>query len=257
MDPLAIDNPAELIAAKTAAIHGAMLQQSPHVRMPNFQAISSRDVQLLFELYDRDFFDGWLTRTVREKSPLPLGFRASSTMSNAGGKTIHRVHRQPDGTRENSYQIAIASRLLFNTFASIQRPVVVSGRLCHDRLEAMQRIMEHEIIHLTEALLWGKSSCKAARFKTLALRIFGHTGTTHDLVTTREVAAVQHDIKLGGMVAFTFEGQRYVGIVNRIHHRATVLVESDRGRRYTNGKTYLKFYIPLRMLTPIPSTTLA
>jgi hypothetical protein len=112
----------------------------------------------------------------------------------------------------------------------------------------MQRIMEHEIIHLTELLIWGKSSCKADQFRALAQKIFGHDGTMHGLVTAREVAATQHDIKVGRTVAFDFEGQKHVGVVNRIHHRATVLVESDDGMRYSNGKKYRKYYIPLRML---------
>jgi len=251
MDPLAIDNPAELVAVKAAAIHAAMLQQSPHLRTPNFDIIGTCDVQLLFELYDRDFFAGWLSQTVRAKSAQPLAFRVSSAMSRAGGKTLHRLRIAPDGQRENFYQIAIASRLLFNTFADIQRPVEICGHLCQDRLQAMQRIMEHEIIHLTEILLWGKSSCKANRFKHLAHRIFAHAGTTHDLVTTREVAATRNAIQIGSIVQFVFKGTRHTGMVNRIHHRATVLVENPRGTRYANGKTYLKFYIPLRMLEPM------
>lgn len=47
------------------------------------------------------------------------------------------------------------------------------------------------------------------------------------------------------MVEFEFRGERRVGIVNRVHQRATVLVEDPRGQRYRNGKTYAKFYIPL------------
>lgn len=251
MDPIAIDNPAEVVAAKTAAIHAAMLQQSPRLLTANFAAINSRDVQLLFDLYDREFFGSWLAKTVQEISGRPLGFRVSSGMSKAGGKTLHGIRTGLDGKRQHLYQIAIASRLLFNTFGNIQRPVEVCGQLCTDRLQAMQRIMEHEIIHLIELLIWDKSSCKAARFKTLAKRIFNHTGTTHDLVTAREVAAKQHAINIGGTVAFEFEGQRHIGMVNRINHRATVLVESKRGMPYSNGKTYLKFYIPLRMLEPV------
>jgi hypothetical protein len=246
MDPLAIQNPADAITAKTTAIHSAMLQQ---FKTPNFDAISSKDVRLLFDLYDCHFFENWLAKAIKEKSGHSLGFRVSSAMSRAGGKTLMYIRRGPDG-KQHHYQIAIASRLLFNTFSDVQRPVKVCGLLCGDRLEAMQRIMEHEIIHLTEFVVWGKSSCRANRFKGLAGKIFGHIGTTHDLVTTREVAAKQ-DIKVGSVVAFEFDRQQHVGVVNRIHHRATVLVESDEGMRYSNGKRYQKFYIPVGMLRAV------
>ncbi|MEI8198352.1 MAG: SprT-like family protein, partial [Phycisphaerae bacterium] len=187
-------------------------------------------------------------KTVMEKTGHPLCFRLSSTMVRAGGKTLLYARRGPDGKRQFHYEIAIGSRLLFNTFRDIQRPVAVCGLVCSDRLQAMQRIMEHEIIHLTELVRWGQSSCKADRFKGLAQQIFGPGGTTHDLVTAREVAATQHNLKVGVIVKFDYDGQKHVGVVNRIHHRATVLVESEVGMRYSNGKKYQKFYVPLGRL---------
>jgi len=250
MDPLAIHNPPEVITAKTTAIHAAMLRESPHFKTPNFEVIRTKDVRLLFNLCDQHFFGDWLGKTVKEKTGNPLGFRLSSTMTRAGGKTL-LYRRMVDGKYQQHYEIAIGSSLLFNTFGDIQRPVEVCGVLCADRLQAMQRIMEHEIIHLTELLVWANSSCKADRFKTLVGQIFGHPGTMHNLVTTREVAAVQHAIKVGGAVAFEFEGQKHVGVVNRIHHRATVLVESEDGKPYSDGHRYEKFYIPLEMLRAV------
>lgn len=100
---------------------------------------------------------------------------------------------------------------------------------------------------------WPRDGLEKTGCKAKANRIFAHAGTTHDLVTTRQVAAKQHAIQIGSAVQFTFAGQRHIGIVNRIHHRVTVLVESPRGTRYSNGKTYLKFYIPLRMLEAVKS----
>jgi len=141
------------------------------------------------------------------------------------------------------------------TFGDIDRPVIVCGVVCRDRLEALQRIMEHEIVHLVEVLLWGKSNCAMDSFKALAGRIFGHTQSAHGLVTPRERAAVELGIKVGDWVQFEFEGVRYVGRVNRIHRRATVLVPSDHGMPYSDGKIYEKFYIPLEMLTSAPGPT--
>jgi len=89
-------------------------------------------------------------------------------MTRAGGKTIRTVVPQTSGKPEVFYGIAIASRLLFMTFGDIDRPVIVCGLTCDNRLHALQRIMEHEIIHLFELLTWDKSSCSAKRFQGIA-----------------------------------------------------------------------------------------
>ena len=200
----------------------------------------------------RPVLRGWLGKTVTDKADLPLTFRLSSTMTRAGGKTIRTRIPRHDGPPKTHYEIAIASQMLFMTFNDIQRPVVVCGLTCTDRLQALQRIMEHEIIHLTELLVWGKSSCSAPRFRILVANIFGHADTKHDLVTPRERAAVQHGIKLGDLVGFESEGVRHVGRVNRIHHRATVLVEAADGMPYSDGKRYKKWYVPLAGLVSAP-----
>jgi len=126
--------------------------------------------------------------------------------------------------------------------------VRVNGLVCNDRLEAAQRVFEHELIHLLEMLVWGGSSCSADRYKGLVWNYFAHTQTRHDLVTQQERARTRFDVRVGDRVAFTFDGVRHQGVVNRITRRATVLVEDAHGSPYTNGKRYLKFYIPLSML---------
>ncbi len=50
-------------------------------------------------------------------------------------------------------------------------------------------------------------------------------------------------------VRFRIDGVERIGVVNRISKRATVLVEDNtRGVRYTNGKHYSKYYVPVQML---------
>src|SRR5262249_51456206 len=149
---------------------------------------------------------------------------------------------------EVRYEITLSTSLLYQTFKDVERTVRVNGLVCADRLEAAQRVFEHELIHLAEMLVWGRSSCAAEPFRALAWGGFGHTGTQHDLVTQQERARARFDVRVGDRVAFTFEGAPYTGVVNRITRRATVLVEDARGQAYSDGKRYLKFYIPLTML---------
>ena len=151
------------------------------------------------------------------------------------------------------YEIAISTPLLYQTFADVHRPVRVNGLLCRDRVEALQRVFEHELLHLLEMLLWARSSCSAPRFKGLAWNYFGHTATKHDLVTQPERASHRFGLRLGDRVAFVFDGVRRVGVVRRITRRATILVESAAGAPYSDGKRYEKFYVPLGQLRKLPA----
>ena len=105
------------------------------------------------------------------------------------------------------YEIAISTTLLSQTFGDVQRPVRVNGLLCRDRVEALQRIFEHELLHLLEMLIWTKSSCSAPRYKALAWSYFGHTETKHDLITQHERASHHFGIRVGDRVAFRVRGR--------------------------------------------------
>ncbi|MGD0770738.1 MAG: SprT-like family protein [Tepidisphaeraceae bacterium] len=248
VDLLAIFNPPEVISARFAQIHQAVLRESRCIGEENFRVIGTDDLALLFRLYEERFFDGWLSKAIASTAGAALTFRLSSTMTRAGGKTIRRRIALRTGISAPRYEIAIASRMLFMNFSDDDRPVTVCGLACTNRLTALQRIMEHEMLHLAEMLVWGKSSCSAPRFKSMAVNVFGHADTRHELVTPRERAEVRHAVKIGSKVEFEIDGKRIAGLVNRIHHRATVLVESPGGMRYRDGKTYLKYYVPLPML---------
>lgn len=238
------------VASKTDAIHRAILSGSRHITRADFTAIGVEDLSRLFDQYDQHFFGGWLRQTVAARAAGPVTFRLSSTMTRAGGKTVRIRMIRPDGPRYR-YEIVVASRLLFMTFGQIDRPVTVCGLPCPDRLAALQRIMEHEIIHLVEQLAWGETNCSGVRFKSLAARIFGHTASVHDLVTPAEHAARCHGIRVGDIVEFEYDGTRHVGRVNRINRRASVLVESPDGRLYSDGRRYKGFYVPLPMLRAV------
>jgi hypothetical protein len=124
----------------------------------------------------------------------------------------------------------------------------VGGLVCRDRLEALQRIFEHELLHLAEFLGWGRSNCRARNYHALSRRIFAHEGAFHDLITPRETAQAAFDIRVGDRVSFEVDGTRYSGLVNRITRRATVLVEDPSGQLFTDGLRYRRFYVPLPFL---------
>jgi hypothetical protein len=237
---------AQQVAARTAQIHAAVLSQSSYVDRANFTRIHPSDLELLFAEYDATFFAGSVKRCL---GATPLQFGLSKRMTSAGGKTASYTDRR---TANRRYEISVSTAILFGCFHDDDhRPITASGIVCQDRLEALQRVMEHELVHLIEMILWGTSSCSQNRFHAITRRFFGHTENMHQLITPKERAIVKFGIKPGMTVRFRFDGVEHTGIVNRISKRATVLVEDASGQRYTNGKHYSKFYVPVQSLEAV------
>jgi hypothetical protein len=235
-------------AAVFGEIRAAILSASPYLRQPNFTACHGDDLETLFHLYDHHIFQGSFREALQGRQ---LTFRISKRLTRAGGQTVWRIRRdRRTGATKEDFEISVSAVLLYQTFEDHQRPVHVAGCLCNDRLEAMQRILEHEMIHLGERLIWGNSSCRAKRFQSIAARLFGHQSHTHHLVTTTEIARRDKGIHRGSVVTFLHEGRQYQGIVNRLTRRATVLVPDSSGLLYSDGVRYTKFYVPLNLLHP-------
>lgn len=236
---------ADQVSDRTARIHAAVLSRSKYMDAPDFDCIHPSDLEFLFAEYDRAYFDGQIREAL---GAVPLDFGLSKRMTSAGGKTARYTDRR-DGSVW--YEIKVSTTILYGCFdGEDHRPIKASGIVCRDRLEALQRVIEHEVVHLVEMLLWDGSSCSQSRFHSISRRFFGHTENRHQLITPRETALVKYGIRPGMNVRFRFDGAELHGIVNRINRRATVLVEDRRGVRYSDGKHYAKFYVPVHLLEP-------
>jgi hypothetical protein len=237
-----------------AQIYWEMLQESNSLRRGNFARIDTRDIEGLFDRYDEKFFQGCLRDALSSLSH-PLTFRLSGRMTRAGGKTTREESWQGRRLLTRNYEIAISTTLLFQTFKEDQSRAIVTGVPCMDRLQALQRIMEHEIIHLVEMMVWYHSDCFRNRFKSITARLFGHTESTHQLTTVDQRAMEQFGIQPGDIVGFQHDRQWLTGQVNRITKRATVLVENAKGELFDDGKHYLTFYVPIQGLRPLNRRT--
>jgi hypothetical protein len=242
----------EQVSERLKRIHEDLMRGSSRLR-ENFVEIAPADMALLFDLYDREFFENDLSALLRQCGA-PLQFLLSSRLTRSAGMTKRysvRAKRGQPPQPPTRFEILLSPTLLFQTFRDVEREVRVNGLVCHNRLEAAQRIFEHELMHLLEMLLWDQSSCSADRYRALVWNYFNHPETRHDLVTQTERAREKFDVKPGDRVRFEFEGKEYLGLVNRITKRATVLVESATGQLYADGKRYLKWYIPLANLEKV------
>lgn len=237
--------PPAQIFGRQLDIYQTMLRSSRAIKHPNFAALQAQDLKAMFHLYDDVFFNGQIDLALANMGS-NLTFRLSRRMTSAGGKTT-RWHYPKSQHRPPRFEIALSSTLLFESFQN-QTPIQVTGLTCQSRLEAMQRVMEHEIIHLCEMLVWFHSSCAAGRFLRIANGLFDHRKSSHELLTPVDKARKDLGIRVGDKVKFSLNGQQLVGTVNRITRRATVLVPHQRGQRYTDGSSYLKFYVPLTQL---------
>ena len=240
-----------------------LMSDSDAIRDINFETINTQDLFELFANYDELFFEGQLA-TVFESADHLLKFRLSSRMTSTGGMTTYHRSRakrnaagrfgrgrrsQPESRRH--FEIAISSTLLFNTTFESQR-IKVGGVATFHRLDALQRIFEHELVHLLEMVVWDDSSCARWRFKSIAERFFGHLESNHQLLTPSETARSEYGITSGDMVKFHHKGIQLTGVVNSINRRATVLVARDKsGELFDDNRRYQRFYVPLERLSRV------
>ncbi len=227
--------PAEARDAELIALRESALQ---HLGGANFGHLGPAHLRALFEDYDARFFE----RDLSAALPGPIDFLVSRRMTRSAGRTRFYADGRAD--------ITLSLELLGTSFGPGKREVRVNGLPAPDRLAALLRVMEHELAHLLEFLLWGKSSCRRARFARITADLFGHTEPCHELITRAELAR-EAGLRPGQRVRFEFEGARFEGLLNRVTKRATVLVPDPGGVRYSDGGHYRKFYVPLSGITPV------
>lgn len=220
------------------------LQLSRTIDRPNFARLGRDDLTRMIRMYDDRFFDGKILPAAQAEG---LNFKISSRMTKVAGKLVTHY---PDGTHggRRQFELVLSSTLLFQTFEDPNQEVEVTGRRCRNRLEAMQRVTEHELVHLVEMLIWNHGNCNETRFQSIAKRYFAHTDYRHALITQRERALMKFNIRVGDQVQFSYDGKVITGRVNRITRRATILVANSKGEVFSDGKRYVRYYVPLEKL---------
>lgn len=240
------------------------------VRKENFSTICSQMIEKVFKIIDQYIFMGCIRHIMKQERRV-VTFRVSSRMTSRAGQL------STDSRHPQQHELSISSHLLFQAFSSPDsRPITVNGVQCSSRLECLLRIIEHEMVHL---LLFCTSVCRALlgkkalgkrdeelaggdlcgegfhgkTFQQAARRICGHSAWQHDLITTHEIAYIEHGICVGANVKFTVPGEGELqGKVNRVQKRVTVLVkekDSSRphvdAREFSDGNYYRKYYVPI------------
>ena len=234
----------EEIKYKRHQVAEYLLARSIHVKGANLTAISDRDLQLLFEGYDKVFFANWF----KEFFPGILQFSFSRRMTKSAGKTYYPRDADPANPESLVMQVKISIDLIF-AYGKLEEANQVGGLSAQNRLEALQLVLEHELVHVIEFIEFHNSSCKGKRFETIAHNLFGHTESYHRLPTNQQIARQKLGLAVGDSVSFSFQGRIMKGILNAIHKRGVVMVPDKQGAYVDRrGQRYTKYYVPLKML---------
>jgi len=185
------------------------------------------DIRFLFSLYDKYFFDLKLLKSY------DIDFGISLKLTRSAGITRFQKYT-------SKIEIKFSYPLIFNKFNQSQDGFMVNGVFCQNPQQALMRVMEHEIVHLLEFLTDGKSSCSKPRFIQLAYQLFGHTENKHKIGIEIPLEKEIIKFKKGERVKFFYKNKTYIGKINRITKRATVIVEEN--------QKLSKYYVPVCML---------
>lgn len=240
--------------AATRAVRDAFFGAHPWV-VPTCMGMSGVELARLFAIYDERCFAGFLTRRLDALGCGAPIFGFSGRLTSSAGRTRRLTWTVPGPggggatVRRTTYRIDVSIPLLVDSFrGAAHREIDVCGLACADAFDALQRVLEHELIHLLEFVAFDTTDCKGANFHFLASRTFGHTVMLHGLVTPRERAYVELGIRAGDRVAFEHAGVRRVGWVERIRRRATVRVAAPCPSG-SGHVLYEKYFVPLSMLS--------
>ncbi len=216
-------------------------QETDTVSNGHIRAFCDADVQRLFRLYDKFFFHSCFQLNGSQD----IRFHYNGRLTSSAGLTKASHPRRKTNPFHWRYDVSISKPLL-HSFRSPAAGITVNGIAPATQLEAMQLVLEHELCHVIEFLSYGNSNCRAGRFRTLAMQLFGHTDVVH---TLRGTAPVQTAFHIGETVCFLVKSASRSGIITRITKRATVMVP-DRGGDYEDhiGRRYQKYYVPLTNL---------
>jgi hypothetical protein len=193
--------------------------------------LDEADIEKMLHLYDEFFFDGHVYQRIAGR----ITYRFSTRMTRTGGRVKY-------DRRKKTYELVLSRSLIMRPFIEKGHHYLVNGIRVTSSIEAMMCIMEHELVHILEFELYGRSSCGKRRFKTLARAIFGHTDTKHTLRTDGRNGGTR-DLSVGTRVRFEHRGAMFTGTITRITKRATVVPDAS-----CKGQ-YQRFYVPLDMLS--------
>ena len=234
----------ETIQIKRKIVTNALLQESKNIKSSKIEQINELDLQLLYEYYDKIFFNNWFKDNF--KGIILYNFSKKMT-KNAG---ITKCPKNISQIKSDTVRITICIGIdFFFNYYQIEGSNTVCRIKVNNSLEALQITLEHELLHALEFLIHHSSDCSGNRFKDTAKKLFGHTQSHLLLPTNRMIAEKNFGILVGDNVGFMFKKKQFTGFVCSIAKRATIMVPSQDGNFIdTNGNRFMKYMVPIQCL---------
>lgn len=220
------------------------IETSSNIKSGVIERISEEDLKKLFYLYNKYFFENYFI----DKFKGTITFSLSKRMSKSAGITTALKSNWTIPEEKKKYEIKIGVNFLFQYY-ELSREKTVAGIRTEDSLHALLITFEHELIHLIEFYLFGNSSCKRRRFKTMAENFFGHKGVYHSLITNSEILSNNYGLKIGDKISFVNKNKIKYGYIYKIDRRATIYFLDRKGTYIdSKGNRYSKAHISLELL---------
>ena len=213
------------IVERRTIIYDHILSMMGGICNPNQLCIS--DIQLIYDEYNNMFFYGSLPK---------ISFELSRKMTKSGG-----IYTEKNGEKK----IKISVPIVLGCFGSGETKLSANGINVYNRIEALQQIIEHEIIHL---YIYTNNTAKrnehhGETFKKMAKETFGHTECTHKLIGTSNNTYVinnssgdnndkKYTYTTGQIVSFTLKGHTVKAQIMKLNPKRARVELLDTRQRY-------------------------
>ncbi len=234
----------DMICSRRERILRILLETYPSLRVQPPAPLTQPMLDTMLALYDAHFLTGFLAQqTIAEVRILP-----SLRMTRSAGTC--NILRAGRGTARVEIRMGVDFY-----YRMAEGPFVVDGLTCDTPLAAFLCVLEHELCHVLDFLLYKKPEGHGPRFHALVSGLFGHIKHTHDL-PTRAQAAAEQGVGVGQWVRFAYQDGELMGRVTRVGKTATVMVQDDAGAWCDNaGQRYSKYRVTPGHLHPYKRMT--
>lgn len=189
----------------------------------------------MFKLYDYYFFSNLITNSLNKMGGSTI-FEFTDKMTSTGG-TCSQIGRC-------QYKIKISSdRLNTLTVENISN-IHVNGITPIDKIEALQLIFEHELVHMLLQMFSLVNEMHGPFFKTITANLFGHTDFRHGITERRLIGNIpsfsqrvtKDQLFVGQTVSYKSKtGEIVTGIITKLNPKRAEMKTSLGGKLVPYG----------------------
>lgn len=193
------------------------------IRYGEYPTLSEAMMKEMYEFYDANFFYGLLSKQVGNRA---VTYKISNKATKSAGSL-----RMGDPVR-----ITLSQPIFRDVVGNVDN-LSVNGLSVSNRMDAIMRVMEHELVHL--ALSSSDTDKHAVEghgtlFKAIVKGLFGHTETTHQLISkipSSVECLAKELLRVGDVVSYRSKaGDIVTGKVIKLNPvRAQLLLEGGVG----------------------------